>query len=134
MVHLLDVNLLVALAWPNHVHHNAAQAWFGANASGGWATCPITQCGFVRISCNPKIVTVATSPQQATDALRRMATDPNHVFWPDDIAFSDGTYVPHGILKGHNQVTDAYLVGLALRHGGALATLDAGITAPLAAA
>jgi toxin-antitoxin system PIN domain toxin len=131
MVHLLDVNLLVSLAWPNHVHHAAARRWFSANAPQGWATCPITECGFVRISCNPRAVVAAVSPRQAVDALLQMAAYPDHVFWPDDVMFADGAYIPHGALKGHQQVTDAYLLGLAFRHGGVLATLDRGLPGPL---
>ena len=133
MVHLLDVNLLIALAWPNHIHHKSARAWFSTYAPQGWATCPITQCGFVRISCNPRIVTVASSPQRAVDALRQMVAHTQHVFWPDDVMFSDPAYVSHAALTGHQQVTDAYLIGLALRNGGALATFDAGLAAPLPA-
>ena len=65
-----------------------------------------------------------TSPAVATDALRQMLSNPHHVFWPDDVMFTDGAFVPHGALLGHRQVTDVYLVALALRHGGVLATLD----------
>ena len=67
MVRLLDINLLIALAWPSHVHHRQAHAWFAENAPSGWATCPFTQCGFVRISSNPQIIPEADSPHQ--DAL-----------------------------------------------------------------
>jgi toxin-antitoxin system PIN domain toxin len=131
MVHLLDVNLLVALAWPNHTHHAAAHRWFAANSAPGWATCPITQCGLVRISCNPKVVVAAASPHRAVETLRQMIAHPNHLFWPDNIMFPDAPYVPHETMTGHQQVTDCYLVGLAARHGGKLATLDAALLAPL---
>jgi uncharacterized protein len=131
MVHLLDVNLLVALAWPNHIHHTPAHAWFAANHRNGWATCPIVQCGFVRVSSNPKAVVAAVSPGTAVEALGKMSAWAEHVFWPDDVELSDPTYVPPEVLRGHQQVTDAYLIGLAHRHGGALATLDRGLAAPL---
>ena len=131
MIHLLDVNLLIALAWPTHTHHAAAHAWFGPRAADGWATCPITQCGFVRISSNPKIIPAAATPDVAVNALRQMIGNPHHVFWPDDVMFTDETFVQHAALKGHRQVTDLYLVALALRHGGALATADAALPSSL---
>ena len=124
MVHLLDVNLLIALTWPNHAHHAAAHTWFAAHQVEGWATCPLTQCGFVRVSMNPKIRPAAVSTREVIDALRELLAHPNHVFWLDDVPFSDGTLVPHDMVIGHQQVTDAYLIGLAVRYGGRLATFD----------
>ena len=129
MVHLLDVNLLIALAWPNHLHHVPAHAWFAAHAAEGWATCPITQCGFVRVSSNPRVIHPAVSPGEAVASLRRMAAHPYHVFWPDDVMLSDSTHVPLDVLRGHQQVTDAYMVGVARRRGGRLATMDRGLLA-----
>jgi uncharacterized protein len=133
MQFLLDVNVLIALTWPHHEHHDRAHGWFAAHAEDGWATCPMTQCGFVRISTNPVIMkdNVATMADALTK-LNRMLTHPNHVFWPDDIQFAEER-VPHRQCRGHRQVTDAYLLGLAKRRGGRLATLDAG-TLELAAA
>lgn len=131
MAYLLDVNLLLAAAWPNHRHHAIARNWLVANASSGWATCPITQCGFVRISCNAKLQPTPVSPRDAIKTLQAMVSDPNHVFWPDDVMFLDSAFVPHDQLIGHQQVTDAYLIGLARWHGGTLATLDQGLPALL---
>jgi len=82
----LDVNMLIALAWPSHIHHGPAHAWFAANAVRGWATCPLTQCGFVRISSNPGIIPEAVTPQAALDLLRQIVANKHHAFWPDDIA------------------------------------------------
>jgi len=129
-VGLLDVNMLIALAWPSHVHHQVAQAWFGENSSDGWATCPLTQCAFVRISSNQKILPDAVSPKEALALLGEIIGLKNHVFWPDDICLPD-EHVPSGFLVGHRQITDAYLLGLAVRHGGRLVTLDAGLSALL---
>ncbi|MBM3131843.1 MAG: VapC toxin family PIN domain ribonuclease [Chloroflexi bacterium] len=123
-VSLLDANLLIALAWPSHIHHAAAHAWFARSSERGWATCPLTQCAFVRISSNPTIIPEAVSPGEAASALRRIVTHRDHVFWPDDIGFLDSALVQTGLLIGHRQVTDAYLVGLAASKGGKLATLD----------
>ena len=130
-VSLPDVNVLIALAWPSHVHHRQAHAWFRENASAGWATCPFTQCGFVRVSSNPKIIPHAVAPQEALSVLRRIVDLPDHVFWPDHVDLCASTHIPVGLLMGHRQVTDAYLLGLAISKGGQLVTLDKGIASLL---
>ena len=127
---LLDVNMLIALAWPSHVHHGAAHGWFATNAATGWATCPLTECAFVRISSNPHILADAVEPMDALGLLRQMVAQEGHVFWPDTLALHD-TAMPTEMLAGHRQVTDAYLLGLARHHGGRLITLDRGIEAVL---
>ena len=127
MVCLLDINLLIALAWPSHVHHRPAHAWFAANASSGWATCPLTQCGFVRISSNPKIIPEAVAPQQALSLLEEIVNHPHHVFWPEDVPLVGEEAVPTQLRFGHRQVTVAYLLALAIHNQGRLATLDRGI-------
>jgi len=129
-VSLLDVNMLIALAWPSHVHHRIAHAWFAEHSSEGWATCPLTQCSFVRISSNEKIIREAVSPKEALALLGQIIAHKNHVFWPDDARLTDEA-IPSGLLVGHRQVMDAYLLGLAIRHGGHLVTLDAGVSALL---
>jgi hypothetical protein len=127
MVGLLDVNMLIALAWPSHVHHRSAQAWFSKNASAGWATCPLTQCAFVRISSNPKIIPDAVSPNEALSLLRQVVKLKGHDFWKDRISILDDA-VPADYLVGHRQITDAYLLGLAIHHSGRLVTLDGGLS------
>jgi toxin-antitoxin system PIN domain toxin len=124
MISLLDVNLLVALAWPNHVHHTAALAWFRRNQGAGWATCPLTQSGFVRVSSNPSMVSEARSPQEAIQLLRRIVALPHHVFWHDDVSVASSEFVDEVRLVGYRQVTDAHLLALAQQRGGRLATLD----------
>lgn len=124
MISLLDVNLLVALAWPNHVHHVAALAWFRRNQAAGWATCPLTQSGFVRVSSNPSFVSDARSPQEAIQHLRRMVALPHHVFWHDDVSVAASEFVDEVRLVGYRQVTDVHLLALAQHRGGRLATLD----------
>lgn len=121
---LPDVNLLVALAWPSHVHHRQARRWFEAKARAGWATCPFTQCGFVRLSSNPKVVPYAVRPQEAIDLLQRIMAIGGHVFWPDDVNLAEELSIPTHLLIGHRQVADAYLLAMALRHNGTLVTLD----------
>src|SRR2546426_11240791 len=111
-VHLLDVNVLIALGWPSHKHHASAHRWFSSIAAGGgWATCPLTQCAFVRISTNPKAVGAALTPAQAVAAIARMTTHQQHVFWAGDFPVAS-VYFPAAALQGHQQITDAYLRAL----------------------
>jgi toxin-antitoxin system PIN domain toxin len=121
---LLDVNVLVALLWPDHTFHELVQAWFGKNASRGWTTCPITQAGFVRIVSNPAFSVRAVSPSDALRALDLTLRHPAHQFWPDDVLLSDAVKGFESRLVGHQQITDAYLLGLAIHKKGRLATLD----------
>ncbi|MGH7339207.1 MAG: TA system VapC family ribonuclease toxin [Candidatus Rokuibacteriota bacterium] len=131
MTALLDVNVLVALAWPNHVHHGPALAWFERRAAEGWATCPLTQSGFVRVSSNPRVLPAAKTPEEAIRLLRRIVALPGHEFWADDVAIADGGTVDAGRIRVHSQVTDAHLLALARRRGGRLATFDRAVGALL---
>lgn len=125
--YLLDVNVLIALTWPTHVHHTPARRWFDENAASGWATCPITQLGFVRLSSNPKFIADAVPPRDAIAMLARLVALPGHRFWSDDVAVTaDGPFAALALV-GHRQTTDAYLLALAQRHDGKLATLDGDI-------
>ncbi len=128
MISLLDINVLIALAWPNHVHHEEALRWFDRNRKSGWATCPLTQSGFVRVSSNAHLLTSARSPREAIVLLRRIVGLPDHVFWQDDISIAASDFIDEKKLLGHRQITDAHLLAVALRHGGRIATLDRGIT------
>lgn len=118
---LLDVNVLIGLAWPTHTHHAAARRWFDAKSSDGWATCPITECGFVRISSNKRIIDGAVSPGEAIETLRRLTDDRDHAFWPDDVRVLELSDIP---LQGHQQITDAYLLTLAMNRNARLVTFD----------
>jgi len=123
-VPLLDVNALVALAWDSHVHHAAIRAWFADEPPGGWATCPVTESGFVRVSSNRRALPHALSVQAARDVLAAMRLAPGHRFLPDDVSITDADVPP---MSGHRQVTDAHLLTLARRHGTRLVTFDAGL-------
>lgn len=125
--YLLDVNVLIALTWPTHVHHSAARRWFDTKASAGWATCPITQLGFVRVSSNPKIIRDAVSPREAVAMLTQLVTLTGHQFWPDSISIAEKGPFAALSFVGHRQVTDAYLLSLAQQEEGKLVTLDRGI-------
>jgi len=122
---LLDVNVLIALGWPNHVHHVAARQWFRRSSGNGWATTPVTELGFVRISSNRKVIQVSTTPLIAIAQLEAMTALPGHTFWPDDIAMVVGAGGDRGGVASHRDVTDRHLLALALRYGGRLVTFDA---------
>lgn len=124
MTDLPDVNVLVALAWPNHVHHAPARAWLAAAAERGWATTPLTETGFVRVSANPRAVPHAATPQTALDVLARLCAVGRHEFWPDDHRLL-AERIPG--LATYRQVSDAHLLGLAGRRGGRLVTFDRGL-------
>jgi uncharacterized protein len=127
LISLPDVNVLVALAWPNHVHHERARAWFEESHRQGWATAPVTESGFVRVSSNRRVIPAATRPDAAIRLLREMTALPGHAFWADDISIARSRWIAAERLLGHGQVTDAHLVALALRHRGKLVTFDRGI-------
>lgn len=125
--HLLDTNVLIALAWPQHVHHAKAHEWFNGAGRTGWATCPVTQTAFVRISSNSKIIADAVAPRDALHVLQQIVAIPGHHFWPDDVAPVEAKIFAGAAVVGHRQVTDAYLVALAQHHKGKLATFDRGV-------
>ena len=120
---LLDVNVLLAIAWPNHQFHAAAVKALSSRKR--WATCALTQLWFIRLSSNPAAIATAKSPQEATGLLSRLIADSLHVYldclpapasedWRD--AFAE--------LLGHQQVTDAYLLRLAAANNAMLVTFD----------
>ncbi len=118
---LLDTNVLLALAWPNHQHHAAAHAWFHAQSRHGWATCAFTQLGFVRLSSNPAYTPDAVTPQDAAALLRAFLAHRKHHFWPSPAADNPAFYAQ---ALGHQQVNDAWLIEVARRQHGRLVTLD----------
>ena len=128
---LLDVNTLVALLWTNHEQHEAARAWFLAQQRAGWATCPLTQIGFIRVSSNPRVFPDAPTPLKAAEILAANLRHPNHQLWKDELPFARAVAPIGARLSGHQQVTDAYLLGLAIHKRGALATFDAAVAALL---
>lgn len=125
---LPDINVLIALTWPSHLHHAIARGWFESLGSSPWATCPLTQSGFVRVSSNPRIIADAVTPREAVRVLQRLERLGEHVFWPDDLDFSADGAIPTSHLMGHRQVTDAYLLGLAIRRGATLVAFDRSIS------
>jgi toxin-antitoxin system PIN domain toxin len=124
---LLDVNVMIALSWPHHVHHAKAHEWFQTTGRNGWATCPLVQCAFIRISSNPKIIADAVTPREALEVLKKIVSVPGHHFWPDTLAPTEAEAFASAAFVGHRQVTDAYLLSLAQCHQGKLATFDSGV-------
>lgn len=118
---LPDTNGLLALAWPNHQHHALAQSWFETRRRGGWATCAVTQLGFIRLSSNPAYTPEAVSPQEAAALLKLWTQRKEHRFWNSPTADLPDIY---SRAIGHQQVNDAWLVEVARRNSGLLATLD----------
>lgn len=124
---LLDVNVLIATAWPTHQAHQKVQHWIGRHADEGWATCPFTETAFVRILSNPAFSPNAVTPSDAFALLQANLGHPAHCFWEDDIGFIQATEPLLDRIVGHQQVSDAYLLGLALHREGKLVTLDRGV-------
>lgn len=124
MIQLLDVNVLVALIDADHPFHEAAHSWFAANQTAGWATCPITENGAIRILCGPQYEGPAHRLSDVIASIASLRGAAGHVFWPDDISLLDATLIDTDQLRSPRQITDTYLLALAVHHGGQLATFD----------
>ena len=124
---LLDVNLLVALFDADHPHHEVAHDWFADAHSEGWATCALTQNGLLRILANPRYGATVSRPVDLVQHLTRFCASKDHVFWSESVSLTDTKLFNPSLIRGHRQVSDVYLLGLAKKMGGYLATLDAGI-------
>ena len=124
MTFLLDVNVVIALIDPAHVGHDAAHRWFEDQGHVAWATCPMTENGVIRIVGHPKYPNSPGSPAAVALIVARLRMLPGHVFWPDDISLFGAEQVDPGQILTSGQVTDSYLLALALAHGGRLATFD----------
>jgi uncharacterized protein len=123
---LLDINILIALADPDHEHHGKAESFFFANRSLGWATCPITENGFVRIIGHFKYPKGPGSTVVACTMLKQLCALEGHRFWPDDLSLRSALDLP---VSKH--LTDHYLLSLAMHRQGKLVTLDRHINASL---
>ena len=128
---LLDVSVLVALFCEGHIHHEVAHDWFADNAAAGWASCPTTENGLLRILSNPGRVDHHVPVPQLVALLKRFCEHSRHHFWPDGLSFRDARTFNVAACRGHQQLTDAYLLALAVKQGGRLATFDQHV--PLAA-
>ena len=126
MAALLDVNVLVALFDPMHAHHEAAHEWFAENRQLGWATCPLTENGMVRILSNPNYPGRMTTIGDAIARLGTFRESGHHTLWPDSVSLCDEAFHPAHV-QGYRQLTDVYLLALAVKNDGRLATFDRGI-------
>jgi len=124
---LLDVNVLVALFDPAHLNHEDAHQWFAHNRKAGWATCPLTVNGCVRVLSNPAYPTVETTPAEVLSRLRSLCSATDHHFWEDSVSLMDEGLFRARLIGGHQKITDIYLLGLAVRRHGRLATFDRSI-------
>jgi len=123
-VTLLDVNVLVALFDADHVHHDLAHDWFADEGALAWATCPLTENGFLRVLTNAAYRGAELRPAPLLALLRRFCGGKGHHFWPDAISLRDPVHFDLSFVRGHRQLTDVYLLGLARQMGGRLATFD----------
>ena len=123
---LFDVNALIALISPGHIHHDRMHHWFTANFSKGWATCPIAENGAIRVISQPSFVPGPYTPAEAVGSLRALygAYPDHHRFWLDEVSLTDDSLFSMSRLIGPKQVTDAYLLGLAAKHGARLVSFD----------
>ena len=125
---ILDVNVVIALLDPDHAFHERAHAWWAAHEQAGWASCPISENGVVRIVSH-----LSYSPSTHFTAgeliarLRTFVEHTNHEFWPDEVSIRDAGAIVADRIHGGRQVTDLYLLALAVRHRGRLATFDQSI-------
>jgi len=128
LVRLLDVNILISLTNPSHVHHQRTHNWF--NQVDNWATTPMTEVGFIRLMLNPIVAGVNLTTTEVLSVWRELTELPGHVRWSDDTTLAHPAIDLSGLV-GHKQVTDFHLVNLAAQHSGVFATLDRAIIAVL---
>jgi len=120
--YLLDINLLLALTDPMHIHHELSHQWFSENGQQAWATCPLTENGFVRIASHPNYPNRPGDVPAVLSILRQVCESPGHHLWTEDLSILE-ILEPEAIIT-HAQITDVYLLGLAVSKQGKLATLD----------
>lgn len=128
MIALLDVNVLVALFDPAHLHHEAAHTWFGRNRSRRWATCALTENALVRVLSNPAYPGRRTTMEDAASRLKAFCSNREHDFWADSISVRDTGRFRWNHVQGHRQLTDIYLLALSISNRGRLATFDSTIS------
>lgn len=121
---LLDVNVLVALFDPEHIHHETAHTWFASPTRDQWATCPLTENGLVRVASSPAYPGRRTTFADALDRLTVFCRADDHVFWFDEISLRDTDLIDARSVQGNRRTTDVYLLALAVSNGGRLITFD----------
>ena len=125
---LLDINVLIALLDPDHVFHDRAHGWWKRQSKNGWASCPLTENGVVRIMSNPAYSRVTKfRPGDLIERLDLFVSQSDHEFWPDDLSLRHKTAFVRDCLHSSRAITDIYLLALAVKHQGTLATFDQAI-------
>ena len=121
---LVDVNVLIALLDRRHVHHEPAHGWFAAEQAKGWATCPLTQNAVLRIVGQPRYPNSPGPPAVVAPLVAELIRHPQHQFWPDSLSLLGQSSVDVSRLLDASQLTDTYLLALAVHHGGRLVSFD----------
>ena len=124
---LLDVNVLIALLEPGHDFFQKSQEWFKSSGKDNWGVCPLTEIGFVRITTNSSFYPGPRTHEEATSILEQLASRPGYRYWPLEDSWTALTAPFAPRISGHQQVTDAYLLGMAIKEGGVLVTFDRGL-------
>jgi toxin-antitoxin system PIN domain toxin len=124
---LLDLNVLIALADQRHSHHQIARAWFASSAKNSWGICPFTEAGFLRVTTGPSFRPGPHSVERATAILQSLKGLPGYWYWGIKESWVDLTAPFASRVTGHQQVTDAYLLGMAIKEDGVLVTFDRGL-------
>jgi toxin-antitoxin system PIN domain toxin len=124
---LLDLNVLIALTEPRHDDFQKAQEWFESAGKDNWGVCPLTELGYVRLTTNPSFRPGPRSREKATSILKGLADHPGYRYWPMTEGWDTVTAPFAKRIFGHQQVTDAYLLGMAIKEGGVLVTFDRGL-------
>lgn len=125
--YLLDINVLIPLLWPRHTEQAKVRKWFRANAVESFSTCSLSQAGFLRITSSPGDMKQKFSILAARELLFALSKEPGHRFWPTTIDVFNATNRFLSRMQGPKQVTDAYLLSIAIHHQGKLATMDRAI-------
>lgn len=121
---LLDLNVLIALTDPSHQHHQTAKSWLHSSGRENWGICPLTESGFLRVTTNPAMHSAGRTLKACLEVLEDLATWPGYCYWPITNTWADLTAPFAARVFGHLQVTDAYLLGLAIKNNGILVTFD----------
>ena len=124
---LPDLNVLIALTDSGHDHHHKARNWFSSSGKENWGLCPLTEAGFIRVTANPAMHAGARRLEQSIAILQALKGLPGHLYWEIKVSWVELTarFAPR--ISGHQQVTDAYLLGMAIKEGGVLVTFDRGL-------
>lgn len=125
--YLLDLNVLIALTDDEHEHYHQAQIWFQSIRNEKWGTCPLTEVGYIRLVANPATGFPSGSIKRAIEVLSAVTNHPDHRFWPLTEGWTALTAPFAARITGHQQMTDAYLLGMAIKEDGVLVTFDRGL-------